>query len=85
MPTPIFIFNDFCQLAWIIHESRLPQMQGAVHEAVVLHREWAATPQTSFRLCHNYLIFLKWEKGNKIQQETGYHYPISPIFLGLMG
>ena len=32
-------------VTWIIHESRLPQMQGAAHEAVVVHREWAATQQ----------------------------------------
>ncbi len=32
-------------LTWIIHESRLLQMRGAVHEAVVYHREWAATKQ----------------------------------------
>jgi len=31
--------------AWIIHESRLTQMQGVAHEAVVVHREWAATQQ----------------------------------------
>jgi len=24
-------------------------MQGAAHEAVVVHREWAETPQTSLR------------------------------------
>jgi len=29
----------------IIHEFRLPQMQGMVHEAVLVHREWAATKQ----------------------------------------
>jgi len=40
------------QILWIIqgsccviHESRLLQMRGAVHEAVVYHREWAATKQ----------------------------------------
>jgi hypothetical protein len=33
------------KLAWIIHEPRLPQMQGAAYEAVVLHRECAATRQ----------------------------------------
>ena len=32
-------------LAWIIHEPRLPQMQGAAYEDVVLHRECAATQQ----------------------------------------
>jgi len=32
-------------IAWIIHESRLPQMQGAAREAVVVHREWVATQQ----------------------------------------
>jgi len=30
-------------LSWIIHVSRLPQIQGAGDEAVVFHRESAAT------------------------------------------
>jgi len=33
------------QLAWIIHESRLLQMQGTGYEAVVLHRECPVTKQ----------------------------------------
>ena len=32
-------------LAWIIHESRLVQMQGTGYEAVVLHREYPVTKQ----------------------------------------
>ncbi len=39
------IFHYFYELSWIIHESRLPQMVGAVDEAVVFHREPAATTQ----------------------------------------
>jgi len=30
-------------LTWIIHESRLPQIEGTAHEAVVVHRECAVT------------------------------------------
>jgi len=33
------------EITWIIHESRLPQIRGAGDEAVVLHRESAATKE----------------------------------------
>jgi len=32
-------------LAWLIHDSRLLQMQGTGHEGVVLHCECAVTKQ----------------------------------------
>ena len=38
-----FSYKDI--LACIIHEPRLPQMRGMVHEAVLVHREWATTKQ----------------------------------------
>jgi len=28
---------------WVIHESRLPDIRGTAHEAVVVHRDWAVT------------------------------------------
>ncbi len=39
------LFSVKIHLAWIIHESRLLQMQGTGNEAVVLHRECPVTKQ----------------------------------------
>jgi hypothetical protein len=50
LPSKVFMLGksaDFMNNSrtWIIHESRLLQMRGVVHEAVVYHREWATTKQ----------------------------------------